>query len=893
MNTNTRPQRLAFVLASLCIAVVAQQSFAVTATYTMQTGNFNAQTTQNTGPSGPYAGTYNNGATEVANYANTGSFGNTPGAAIFQTFNTTGNGNTGSARSLQVGDTFTITAFTSANPSAGGYLGISFRDSTSYSSFSSATDAATEARFQLDNTGGWKVYNGGTAVDSGLGANSDRTFTIKITSGDTFNATVGGNNYYDLSMAASGGSIDSFSIYTFGDSNQNSFWKSSSLANTGTVELGYAAGNGVTRSFSQVISDGLAADSTSATSVNAVFVGGDAGSQVNVSGNNTYTGGTTVNANATLEVRHANALGTTAAGTTVSTGAALKLYTATGGLAVAEAITLNGVGVSGAGGALINVGGANELTGALTLASNSRIQSSAGSLTLSGNIGGGNNVLFLGGANSTAISGIISGAGGSQSGTTTSLFKDGAGVLTLSGNNSYSGDTRIVEGTLTVASGGDLGDGTSDVFVSSGATLNINANTTVASLRETGNGNGGVTAIGTGATLTVSGADKGTLYQNSISGDGALTVAASGTTSLSLYGTQSFAGATTVSGGKLSTGVALASSGVTVSGGTFEATAANILGNSAAVTVNSGTYTVGGSDTIGALTGTGGSVNITNGTLTATYASGSSSYAGDVTGSGGFAKAGGGKLTLSGNNTKSGANTVSAGTLEVASAGSLSGATTVQSGATLDVDGTLSGTVSVDNSGTIKGGGSVGTLTINGLLAPGNSAGTLTATNGASWVQGGSYDWEIFDLAGPAGTGWDLLDVTSGTLDLTGITTGGGFTINLITLTTNNSTQGSLDGFLPAATYTNWMIARAQDITGFSATSFSLNTNSFVGSTGTWAIAIGDGGGGFDGLFVTYNGGGGAPVPEPGTWAAAALLAGAAAYVRLRRRKDCNNPDAA
>ena len=161
-------------------------------TYTMQTENFNAQFTErNNNP--PYAGTYNNGATEIANYANGGSFGNTPGAAIFQTFNTIGNGNTGSVRALQVGDTFTITAWTAANPSVGGYLGISFRDSTTYSNFLNSTDNTTEARFQLDNTGGWKVYNGGTAVDSGLGSNSDRTFTIKITSDNTFNATVGGN----------------------------------------------------------------------------------------------------------------------------------------------------------------------------------------------------------------------------------------------------------------------------------------------------------------------------------------------------------------------------------------------------------------------------------------------------------------------------------------------------------------------------------------------------------------------------------------------------------------------------------------------------------------------------------------------------------------------------
>jgi autotransporter-associated beta strand protein len=118
-----------------------------------------------------------------------------------------------------------------------------------------------------------------------------------------------------------------------------------------------------------------------------------------------------------------------------------------------------------------------------------------------------------------------------QNGTTTSLFKDGANVLTLSGNNSYSGDTRITGGTLTVAAGGSLGNGDSDVFISSGAMLNINNSATIDSVQETGNLNGGVISLGSGATLTIDGADKGTLYQNSISGSGNLAVAASGTTS--------------------------------------------------------------------------------------------------------------------------------------------------------------------------------------------------------------------------------------------------------------------------------------------------------------------------------------------------------------------------
>ena len=40
------------------------------------------------------------------------------------------------------------------------------------------------------------------------------------------------------------------------------------------------------------------------------------------------------------------------------------------------------------------------------------------------------------------------------------------------------------------------------------------------------------------------------------------------------------------------------------------------------------------------------------------------------------------------------------------------------------------------------------------------------------------------------------------------------------------------------------------------------------------------------GVFLTYTGAAlGEPIPEPGTWAAAVLLALAAGYVRWRRRR--------
>jgi hypothetical protein len=130
----------------------------VTENYQMQTGNFNANFTEkNNAP--PFAGTFDNGGAEIGQFANSGSFGNTPGAAVFRTFTINGADETTTVRPLEVGDEFTITAFSSANPSSGGRMGISFRNTTTYTNFFSSTDANTVARFQIDDGGGWKsVY---------------------------------------------------------------------------------------------------------------------------------------------------------------------------------------------------------------------------------------------------------------------------------------------------------------------------------------------------------------------------------------------------------------------------------------------------------------------------------------------------------------------------------------------------------------------------------------------------------------------------------------------------------------------------------------------------------------------------------------------------------------
>ena len=183
------------------------------------------------------------------------------------------------------------------------------------------------------------------------------------------------------------------------------------------------------------------------------------------------------------------------------------------------------------------------------------------SLTIAGNVEAGSNVLLLGAQGTTnsgsvggniTLSGMISGAGNTNAlnATVTSLYKDGAGTVTLSGANTYTGDTRIASGALTVASGGNLGGG-SDVFIASGASLQVRTDTTVATVQENGIGDGGTLDLGSNTTLTVNGANKGTIYQSTITGEGNLTVAASGTTALALYGDNTFSGNVNITGGTL------------------------------------------------------------------------------------------------------------------------------------------------------------------------------------------------------------------------------------------------------------------------------------------------------------------------------------------------------
>ena len=348
-----------------------------------------------------------------------------------------------------------------------------------------------------------------------------------------------------------------------------------------------------------------------------------------------------------------------------------------------------GNGGSALGGAVFICTGGSLLITNGTFAGNSLGVAGTGN---SSGIAQGSEMYLMGGSSASfsvsvpqTISGTIAGSGG--------LTSLGTSVLTLAGTNTYFGTTTISSGTLkftadTSGLGGNI--------VNSGVLLFAQTNNST--------------------------------YSNVISGTGAVTQ--NGSATLTLTGTNTYSGSTTITTGTLQVGTANA----------FPPNAIVIMGNNSGAVLNFNNF----SQTISSLSGggsAGGTVSLGTGALTINGSNINTTYSGVITGTGGLTIQGTGTFQLAGNNTYLGTTTINSGTLQEGISNALLPSSVIvianTSGAGLDLNG-FNQTISSLSGGGSSGGNialGTGTLTIAGNNITTTYSGAITGTGGLT-IQG-------------------------------------------------------------------------------------------------------------------------------------------------------------
>jgi autotransporter-associated beta strand protein len=554
---------------------------------------------------------------------------------------------------------------------------------------------------------------------------------------------------------------------------------------------------------------------TTVVSADSVFSGIISGSgsltkegaaKLTLSGANTYTGATLVNAG-TLATSGNERL-SDATNVTVQSGASFRLggteaigtITGAGSFDLqGNALTTNadtdttvsGV-ISGSGGSLIKNGtgkltltGANTYSGASTINDGTIALSAFGSLSdstalsitaatggfdISAKTGASEKIasiataagssvvlgaknLTAGDANDTTVAGTVSGTGGS-------FTKTGSGNTTFTAANTYTGATTIEDGTFALSAGGSLSDLTAVSVTSATGTFDISAinasSETIASIAGVAGSN-----IVLGAKNLTAGDSTDTEVAGVISGtNGSLTKTGAG--KLTLSGANTYTGDTSVSVG------------------TIETSGNERIDNASDIIVASGAiFRLGGTESVSTIAGAG-AIELQANTLV-TNTNVDTTFSGVISGTDAsvLTKTGTGKLTLSGANTSTGTANFNAGSADLT--GSLASKTiNVASGVVLDskagglslaADPNLGPDVS--NNGTINLGNTDDTVksyTSTGTL---NGPGKLTALNYN--LNGGSV------INANLGTG---TITTNGAVDLLG--TSGASTVNVNTGSTLN-----------------------------------------------------------------------------------------------------------
>jgi autotransporter-associated beta strand protein len=289
-----------------------------------------------------------------------------------------------------------------------------------------------------------------------------------------------------------------------------------------------------------------------------------------------------------------------------------------------------------------------------------------------------------------------------------------------------------------------------------------------------------------------------------------------------------------------------------------------------------------------------------NKTLTLTGTSTAANSIDSIAGTGvSVNKTGSGLWRLTGNNSYTGATTVSAGQLHV-SAGNINSSSGITlNGATAELRYNSATALSAPltlTQGTISGTGTIGTaVTVNtsDVISPGNSPGIQAYTSLHAWAPGGTYKWELNALTGSPGTNWDLVNVTSGTFSLGALATtpGNQFVLDLTTLGAGD-VAGQLVNPYDGGSYT-FAIASYNPANfllpiGFSNTAGTDLTSLFTfNGLANWQGAKPQAADISVKINLTATGIDLVIVPEPGALALAGIGIAAAGYALRHRRNGC------
>ena len=722
------------------------------------------------------------------------------GTTILTGTDTYSGGTTVSVGTLQIGSGGTAGSIT-GDVTDTATLAFDRSDAIAFAGNITGTGAVSQIGGGTLTLSGANTYSGGTGISSGIlsvashnnigtsAISFSNSAVLLLSAGDTFTngavlGTLGGtiqtnsaNDVWSGAISGAGG-LTKDGLGTLALTGSNTY-SGGTTVTTGTLQVG---NGGVSGAIQGAVTDNatLAFDRSDNPTFSGVISGSgiveqDGGGTLTLSGTNTYTGGTNINAGAI----------------SISTDANLG----------------NGGTVVMAAGTTLKTTATGTFTHAVQVSGDPTFNVASGT--------------------TTTWSGAIS-DGASPPGT---VEVTGGGTFKpTNAANSYTGGTVVKGGsTVVIDLDHELGDPTGNLTLgdaTTAGTLDIASNLTSGRAMVLAAGGG---TVNTEPTITFE-------MSQPITGAGKLTVSGPGT--FVMVGASTYAGGTNVTTGanlQLGDGAALGTvAGNIVDNGTVTLNEAadvafnGVISGSGALTQSDATHhtvTLTGANTFtGITTIAAGTLQIGNGGTTGSIAgpivdndtlafnrSDSVTIPGAISGTGGVVQAGTGTLILTGNSTYAGSTTINAGgTLQLGNgtSGSIAGSSIVDNGTlafnrsdAFTVDTPISGTGNVQQNGTgttilSQNETYIGTTTIN--------AGTLQIGNGGTT---GSIQSDITDNGTLAfnrsdnvtysnvasGTG-GLRQAGTGTLTLTGTNTyTGGTTVASGTLQVGNGgTTGTL-----------------------------------------------------------------------------------------------------